>query len=101
MPLPRTIRVGPMDLPVVWQDEIIFNGVDCDGAYNGERIMLRKDLRENPGRLLDTVLHETIHAIGRCLDLRLSERQVRLLAHALATLIVDNPRLTRWLACRD
>jgi hypothetical protein len=101
MPLPRTIRVGPMDLPVVWQDEIIFKGEDCDGAYDGERIMLRKDLRANPGRLLDTVLHEVIHAIGRCLDLRLSEQQVRLLAHALATLIVDNPRLTRWLSCRD
>lgn len=45
--------------------------------------------------------NEIIHAIGRCLDLRLSERQVRLLAHALATLIVDNPRFVRWLACRD
>ena len=101
MPLPRTIRVGPMDLPVVLQEEIIHEGQDCDGAYDGMRIMLRSDLRENPGRLLDTVLHEIIHAIGRCLDLRLSERQVRLLAHALATLIVDNPRLVRWLACRD
>lgn len=33
--------------------------------------------------------------------LRSSERQVRLLAHALATLIVDNPRLVRWVQCRD
>jgi hypothetical protein len=90
-----------MDLPVVWCDEITHCGQDCDGAYDWMRIMLRKDLRGNPGRLLDTLLHEIIHAIGRCLDLKLSERQVRLLAHAMATLIVDNPRLARWLQCRD
>lgn len=101
MPIPRKIRVGPMDLPVVWQNEVVVDGGNCDGLYDGMRLVIRRDLRENVGRLLDTLLHEIIHAIDRCLDLGLDERQVRALAHGLASVIVDNPRLARWFGCRD
>lgn len=61
----------------------------------GQRILVAPE--QSPLEEVDTVLHESIHAVEYLLDLRMSEKQVRLLATALVGIFQDNPEFARYI----
>ncbi len=96
--LPKIIRVGPFDIPVIIKDKI--NDDDDSGLYtHGISIELRSD-QHNAAFALDTVLHEINHAIYRTFGLNKNsneEAAVTALATGYAMVMRDNPELTAWL----
>ena len=45
----------------------------------------------------DTLLHEAIHAIDYCMQLKMSEKQVCGLGTAIYALLADNPELVKYI----
>jgi hypothetical protein len=45
----------------------------------------------------DTLIHEAIHAIDYCMQLRMSEKQVCGLGTAIYALLADNPDLVKYI----
>ena len=93
----KTVRIGPNDVNI---DYTNLNGeIFGDYSYINNLIRIEKTLTGGP--LVDTVLHEILHAIwrlGQLNDVReAEERAVSVTASYLAQVIRDNPELIAWL----
>jgi hypothetical protein len=93
----KTVRIGPNDVNI---DYTSLNGeIFGDYSYINNLIRIEKTLTGGP--LVDTVLHEILHAIwrlGQLKDVReAEERAVSVTASYLAQVIRDNPELIAWL----
>lgn len=75
---------------IEFQEKPVEGGELCRGlCINDERkIILKKDLSDT--RLMETFLHECLHAIEDAYRIGLNEHQVNVLGIALISLIRDN-----------
>lgn len=95
MPLPQSVKVGSVVLPVVLVDEIPVDGGRASGQWHYESGELRVSRALNPteGQQRETMLHEVLHVIDDALVLGLTEKQIHRLSAMLAAVLVDNPDL--------
>ncbi len=87
--IPDRIRIMGRDIlinVVSKVDEQNSNGEMCE-----ETLIIKVKAGQTEAEEVDTVLHETLHAVSYLLDLKMSERQVRLTATALIAILQDNP----------
>ena len=90
--LPKVLRIVGKNYAV----ETMKLGEDyglCDDQI--QTIKIAEDIAHGMER--DTLLHEAIHAIDYCMQLKMSERQVCGLGTALYALLADNPELVKYL----
>lgn len=73
------------------------------GNYNPIHFRIRlQDTIPCSGKAIEVVLHEVLHAIFHCSDLKDSdeeERTISTFATWLTMVLVDNPLLVKWLSC--
>jgi hypothetical protein len=104
MPIPRRLKIGPATYPVTRPQRIPV-GDDSHAAGNWDyetgELRIARDLNPLHGQQVDTLIHEALHVINDDRALGLSEEQVHNVSNGIAALLIDNPRLTRWLQCRD
>lgn len=96
MPLPQSIKVGALVLPVRLVDEIpVDGGGNASGQWLYSTGEIQVSLSRNPSETeqREVVLHEALHVVNEALGIGLRERQVTTLAHAVHALLVDNPDL--------
>lgn len=95
---PSKIQLGYQDISVSMVDWL-----DGDGCYSPDRHEIR--IKEGAGNreLLNTMLHEIIHAAIFCYGLKKDfkdedheEHVVNALANGLTEVLVRNPRLVKW-----
>lgn len=95
MPLPQSVKVGGITLPVVLVDDIPVDGGRASGQWHYDSGELRVNRALNPteGQQRETMLHEVLHVIDDALVLGLTEKQIHRLSAMLAAVLVDNPDL--------
>jgi hypothetical protein len=95
MPLPQSVKIGAIILPVVLVDEIPVDGGQASGHWDFATGELRVSRALNPteGQQLETMLHEVLHVIDDALALGLREKQLHRLSTMLFVVLVDNPGL--------
>jgi len=93
----KSVKVGPTDFSIEYvplNDEIF-----GDFSYINSRIRIEENLKGSA--LVDTVLHEILHAIwklGQLKDKREDEeRAVAIMATYLTQVLRDNPNMLTWL----
>lgn len=93
----KSVKVGPTDFSIEYvplNDEIF-----GDFSYINSRIRIEENLKGSA--LVDTVLHEILHAIwklGQLKDKREDEeRAVAIMATYLTQVLRDNPKMLTWL----
>jgi len=96
--LPKTIRIGPFDIPLIVKDKI--NDEDNTGLYtHGVSLELRAN-QNNAAYALDTLLHELAHGIYNTFGLckkSSEESVVTAFAAGFAMVLRDNPELAAWI----
>lgn len=92
MSLPKVLRIVGKNYAV----ETMKLGDDY-GECNDQTqtIKIAEDIAHGMER--DTLLHEAIHAIDYCMQLKMSEKQVCGLGTALYALLADNPELVKYI----
>ena len=63
--------------------------------YQTQTIKVAEEIAHGMER--DTLLHEAIHAIDYCMQLKMSEKQVCGLGTAIYALLADNPELVKYI----
>tara|TARA_R100000951_G_C2623429_1_gene175272 strand:- start:584 stop:883 length:300 start_codon:yes stop_codon:yes gene_type:complete len=93
----KSVKVGPTDFSIEYvplNDELF-----GDFSYINSRIRIEENLKGTA--LVDTVLHEILHAIwklGQLKDKREDEeRAVAIMATYLTQVLRDNPNMLTWL----
>jgi len=93
----KSVKVGPTDFSIEYvplNDELF-----GDFSYINSRIRIEQNLKGTA--LVDTVLHEILHAIwklGQLKDKREDEeRAVAIMATYLTQVLRDNPTMLTWL----
>ena len=93
----KSVKVGPTDFSIEYvplNDELF-----GDFSYINSRIRIEENLKGTA--LVDTVLHEILHAIwklGQLKDKREDEeRAVAIMATYLTQVLRDNPMMLTWL----
>jgi len=91
MEIPKTVRVCGLDYEVVIDDNLFFER-GAVGTHNAERLMITLHTRGvNNQRLMQTFLHEIIHAVDEhFMGQVLEEKQVNALAAGLYQVLADN-----------
>lgn len=98
--LPKMLKIGYQDIKIIPGE---FN-LDGDlGAYRDEESEIYINTTKPKREILNTLLHETLHAICHNYGLRESmeckeeEKLVSVLANGLTQTFVTNPELLAWL----
>jgi Zn-dependent peptidase ImmA (M78 family) len=98
--LPKMLKIGYQDITIVPGE---FN-LDGDlGAYNDEESKIYINTTKPRREILNSLLHEALHAICHNYGLRESmehkneEKLVCILANGLTQTLKDNPELLTWL----
>jgi len=87
----KTLKVGPHTYRVERVPGLLRDTDDYGRCLN-ENLRIELDAEMMPTHALQTLLHETIHAIEHLHGLAVDEKTVDRLASGLATVAVDN----RW-----
>jgi hypothetical protein len=91
LPLPSSVRVFGKDVTIEYATIETSDEENISGDMSEEKLAIRVRPGQLPIEEMDTVLHETIHAVDYILDLGLTEHQVRMLGTGLVGLFQDNP----------
>jgi hypothetical protein len=100
--LPDTLRIGYQDITV---KKGKFNDEEDFGSYDEEKAEIRINTEKRLREVVNTVLHESLHAVWHVYGLRdrtgwkIEEEEyiVTLTAHALTAMFRDNPKLLVFL----
>ena len=86
MMLPASLSIVGREVPVKVVDEL----PNQLGEYSYEEYSIKIKSGQHPLAEMDTLLHECIHAIDDCFQLKMSERQVYCLSVGVLALLRDN-----------
>ena len=91
---PKQVKILGKPYTLTWQTPPRDNGEpDYWGRVYPDTAHIYIEPKMPPAQRLDTLLHETLHAISNQLSLDLDEKLVHRLAAGLTAVILDNPRL--------
>ena len=93
MQLPTSLNIVGREVPIIVVD--VFP--EQLGEYNYDDYSIKIKSGQHPLAEADTLLHECIHAIDDCFQLKLSERQVYCLAVGVLALLRDNRNMLAYL----
>ena len=99
--LPDTIRVGYQDIKITAVDM-----GDDYGRYNSQTARIDYDPDRNKREVVNTIIHEVLHAISHTQGLRvitfkneeLEENIINSFANGFTQVFLDNPALLDWIA---
>jgi len=86
MMLPTSLSIVGREVPVKVVNEL----PNQLGEYSYEEYSIKIKSGQHPLAEMDTLLHECIHAIDDCFQLKMSERQVYCLSVGVLALLRDN-----------
>ena len=84
--LPTSLSIVGREVPVKVVNEL----PNQLGEYSYEEYSIKIKSGQHPLAEMDTLLHECIHAIDDCFQLKMSERQVYCLSVGVLALLRDN-----------
>ena len=90
MEKPERVKIGCDWWDVQFEEVPNEDGQVCRGVcrVDDRTIVLKESLSDT--RLMETFLHESLHAIDDCYRMNLNESQVNILGNALISFIRDN-----------
>ena len=91
LPLPSSVRILGKDVSIEYSELEFPDGETAAGDMSEEKLAIRISPGQLPIEEMDTVMHETVHALDYILNLGLTERQVHMLGSGLIGLFQDNP----------
>jgi hypothetical protein len=92
--LPASLSIIGREVPI----KVVDVFPDQLGEYSYDDYAIKIKSGQHPLAEADTLLHECIHAIDDCFQLKLSERQVYCLAVGVIALLRDNKTMMPYLA---
>lgn len=92
------LTVFGLHYDVAWVPETIVPDRLGHSDSDNQAIVLRANLRGV--QLVDTMLHELIHAVSHATGVEITEQQTHIAAMGLATILRQNPELLPWIALR-
>jgi hypothetical protein len=98
--LPKSIRIGPYDIPVTIADIKAEEGRVMFGVYSAFGTIELNPIAPNPIHGADTVLHEILHAVyanAGLSPLSDEEHVCSAISTGLLQVLRDNPKLVAWL----
>lgn len=93
MRLPETLKLQAHDIPLLWDDALTSEGGEkLWGKWDrhNRRITLDSGLRDKPGLLLVTFLHEVGHALCDTYSVTLTDDDLDRLCEGFAAVLLDN-----------
>lgn len=63
MQIPKKIKLGAFDIPVILESNLEIDGEECVGLWNSRELTITLDPSMNPQHMASTFLHEIIHAV--------------------------------------
>lgn len=96
IPIPEGFRICGEDWGLEIAEEGQLEHKDW-GATHFDKFKIVVDPGGGDVLLKKTVLHELLHVIDHLSQLKLTERRTDLLANWLYAVMVDNPKLCKWL----
>ena len=63
MQIPKKLRIGAFDIPIVWVPDLELDGEACNGTWCSRNLEIKLDPAINSQHQASTLLHEIIHAI--------------------------------------
>jgi len=93
MMLPTSLSIVGREVPVKVVDEL----PSQLGEYSYEDYSIKIKSGQHPLAAVDTLLHECIHAIDDCFQLKMSERQVYCVTVGVIALLRDNRDMLAYL----
>jgi hypothetical protein len=93
MQLPTSLNIVGREVPIIVVD--VFPEQLGEYSYDDYSIKIKSG--QHPLAEADTLLHECIHAIDDCFQLKMSERQVYCLAVGVIALLRDNKTMLPYL----
>ena len=98
---PQFIKVGNVHIRVEICEDV--SDDTAWGNYSASLFRIRfQDNIPSTGKAIEVVLHEVLHAIFHCADLKDTddeERTVATFSTWMAMVLMDNPLLVKWLTC--
>jgi hypothetical protein len=97
---PTRVLIGPVEYQIKFDDYTTFSSkhvMASVGNVARHKIRINKDHPDFEVELVDSILHETIHAMDAIYKIGLKEDQVVSLAEALTHLIEYNPHIPYWI----
>jgi len=91
--LPTSLSIVGREVPVKVVDEL----PSQLGEYSYEDYSIKIKSGQHPLAAVDTLLHECIHAIDDCFQLKMSERQVYCVTVGVIALLRDNRDMLAYL----
>lgn len=99
--MPKVLRVGYQDVKIMPENSSM---ADSHGEYNTDTATIRINLENSPVEIVNTLLHETLHAVWYTYGLTTAfpdkdkhEHIVTTMANALTQVFRDNAGLLEWI----
>lgn len=88
----KKLKIGCHDYEIIFQEKIVHNENECLGLCSPDslKIYLRDSLKQTPDLLLETLIHEALHAIEVSWGVKLGEKKVGVLGCAVYDLFKNN-----------
>jgi hypothetical protein len=97
---PTRVLIGPVEYQIKFDVYTTFSGkhvMASIGNVASHKIRINKDHPDFETELVDSILHEAIHAMDQIYKINLKEEQVEKLAEAFTHLIEYNPHIPYWI----
>jgi len=95
IPRPTTIKVFGRQYTINYVHA--FAGMKDAGMLDYGNQILTVQENQLPLEEADTILHEVVHAVDLLMELKMSERQVQLVATGLMGVFQDNPEFAKYI----
>ena len=99
IPKPDSVKCGGLEYRLLWIDDNSFHE-DYRGQTSGDDLEIRVNARNLPIVQRLALLHELVHVasdVSLAGDARLSEGQVKLVAHNLFDILTRNPHVAAFI----
>ena len=97
---PTRILIGPVEYQIEFDNYAIFNTKHVMASVTNvakHKIRINENHPDVETELVDSILHEAIHAMDQIYRIDLKEEQVVKLANALTHFIEYNPHIPYWI----
>jgi len=90
MRIPKTVKIGAYIYKIIHKSKVTHKGVSLTGLCDNDsfEIVLEKGL--SGAELMVVFMHECLHAIEYCHEIKLGENKVKRLDHAIVAFLTDN-----------
>ncbi len=102
MKLPNKIKVACFDIEIREWDTKTANMRRCYGEYSADELIIRIDVTQKEQRVVETLIHEIIHAIYNLYNINDDDKEERIvsaMSRGWLQVYRDNPDLLKLIHC--